>query len=131
MAKQCPVVHFELPAKDRDRMADFYTRVFGWKADKLGEDMGNYVTVSTTETDDNGMVKTPGTINGGLYPERPGMENHPSVVIGVEDIKQAVLDIQKSGGKVLGEPVMIPGIGMYVSFTDTEGNTLSVLQPGM
>ena len=28
-----PVVHFEMPAEDRKRMADFYTRVFGWKTE--------------------------------------------------------------------------------------------------
>ena len=37
-----PVVHFEMPAEDRKRMADFYTKVFGWKIQQLGEDMGNY-----------------------------------------------------------------------------------------
>ena len=25
------VVHFEMPAEDQKRMADFYTKVFGWK----------------------------------------------------------------------------------------------------
>jgi predicted enzyme related to lactoylglutathione lyase len=43
-----PVVHFEMPAEDRKRMADFYTKVFGWKTEQLGEDMGNYVLVTTT-----------------------------------------------------------------------------------
>jgi hypothetical protein len=41
-----PVVHFEMPAEDRKRMADFYTKVFGWKTQQLGEDMGNYVLIS-------------------------------------------------------------------------------------
>jgi hypothetical protein len=27
-----PVVHFELPAEDRERMAAFYTSAFGWQA---------------------------------------------------------------------------------------------------
>ena len=26
-----PVVHFEMPAEDKNRMADFYTKAFGWK----------------------------------------------------------------------------------------------------
>jgi hypothetical protein len=30
---------------------------------------------------------------------------------------------------VLGEPMEIAGIGMYVSFMDTEGNRVSMLQP--
>jgi hypothetical protein len=36
-----PVVHFEMPAEDRNRMADFYTSVFGWQAQLMGEEMGN------------------------------------------------------------------------------------------
>jgi len=30
---------------------------------------------------------------------------------------------------VLGEPMDIPGVGRYVSFTDTEGNRVSMLKP--
>ena len=32
--------------------------------------------------------------------------------------------ITEAGGKVLGEPVEIPGIGSYVSFIDTENNLI-------
>jgi len=55
----------------------------------------------------------------------------PSVVIAVDDIKKAMVKVTDAGGKVLGEPVDIPGIGQYVSFTDTEGNRVSLLQPSM
>ena len=34
-----------------------------------------------------------------------------------------------AGGKVLGEPMEIPGVGQYVSIIDTEGNRISMLQP--
>jgi uncharacterized protein len=132
MKKMSPVVHFELPAADRMRMAKFYTKVFGWQTEMLGEDMGNYVTASTTSTDANGRPSTPGAINGGFYPvsaDEPAQ--YPSVVIAVDDIKVAAADVAKSGGTVLGEPVMIPGVGLYVSFMDTEGNRLSILQPSM
>jgi uncharacterized protein len=37
----------------------------------------------------------------------------------------------KAGGKVLCKPMLIPGIGTYASFVDTEGNRLSMLQPIM
>jgi predicted enzyme related to lactoylglutathione lyase len=43
-----PVVHFEMPAEDRNQMADFYEQAFGWKTKKLGEDTGNYVLATTT-----------------------------------------------------------------------------------
>ena len=37
--------------------------------------------------------------------------------------------VTKAGGKVLGEPMAIPGVGQYVAFFDTEGNRLGMLQP--
>ena len=37
--------------------------------------------------------------------------------------------VAEAGGKVLGEPLEIPGVGQYVSFSDTEGNRVSMLQP--
>lgn len=130
MAKKNPVVHFEMAAKDGKRMAEFYTKAFGWEALHLGPDMGNYIVVHTAETDDKGMVQTPGTINGGFYQqlEDPNL-NYPSVVIAVDDIRESMEKIRNAGGKLLGEPVPIPGIGDYVSFIDTEGNRCSILQP--
>jgi predicted enzyme related to lactoylglutathione lyase len=37
--------------------------------------------------------------------------------------------VKAAGGTVLGEPMDIPGIGSYVSFLDTEGNRVSMLEP--
>jgi predicted enzyme related to lactoylglutathione lyase len=128
--KMNPVVHFEMPAEDRKRMAGFYAGVFGWKTELLGEDMGNYVLASTTETDEEGRPKTPGAINGGFFPKSDDMPaQYPSVVIAVDNIKEHMKKVEKAGGKVLGEPMDIPGVGLYVSFMDTEGNRVSMLQP--
>lgn len=131
MTKMDPVVHFEMPAEDRKRIADFYTNAFGWQTQMLGEEMGNYVTVYTTETDENGRPKTQGVINGGFYPKTEASPQYPSLVIAVDDIRGSMKKISKAGGKVLGEPAEIPGIGLYVSFLDTEGNRASILQPFM
>ena len=124
-----PVVHFEMPAEDRNRMADFYANAFGWKTQQLGEDMGNYVLATTTDSDEKGPKK-PGAINGGFFQktdDKPAQ--YPSVVIAVDNIKEHMMKVEKSGGKVLGEPSDIPGVGLYVSFFDTEGNRVGMLQP--
>src|SRR5688500_12335213 len=83
--KSDPVVHFEMPYKDHERVMNFYSKAFGWQMKKLGEDMGDYVLAGTTELDENMMVKTPGNINGGFY--KPDDLNHgiPSVVSSVEN----------------------------------------------
>jgi predicted enzyme related to lactoylglutathione lyase len=124
-----PVVHFEMPYDNQTRMAKFYESAFGWQMQLLGEDMGNYVVATTTDTKDS-RPTTPGTINGGFFPKKPDWPaQHPSVVIAVDDVKQAMAKVTKAGGKVLGEPMEIPGVGQYVSFVDTEGNRVSMLQP--
>lgn len=131
MKRKNPVVHFELPASDNKQLADFYSTAFGWEANFLGEEMGNYVTVSTSETDQNGMLTRPGAINGGIFPKGQGASNCPSLVIAVDDIHEHIGIVNKAGGSVLGEPTDIPGVGMFVSFRDPSGNICSILQPSM
>ncbi len=131
MSKMDPVVHFEMPAEDRNRMAKFYTKAFGWKTEMLGAEMGDYVLVTTTEIDEKtGRPKNPGAINGGFYVKREDMPaQYPSVVIAVDDIKESMKKVTQAGGEVLGEPMEIPDVGQYVSFLDTEGNRVGMLQP--
>jgi uncharacterized protein len=124
------VVHFEMPYDDRERMARFYESAFGWQTQMLGPEMGNYVVATTTERDENRMPKEPGAINGGFYGRQPGApDQYPSVVIAITDVKEAIERVSAAGGKILGEPMEIPGVGNYVSFRDTEGNRVGMLQP--
>lgn len=124
-----PVVHFEMPYDNGARMAKFYESAFGWQTRMLGEDMGNYVLATTTETDESGPKK-PGAINGGFFPKKPDWPaQYPSIVVSVDDIEESIKKVMDAGGKVLGEPMEIPGVGQYVSFIDTEGNRVSMLQP--
>jgi predicted enzyme related to lactoylglutathione lyase len=138
--KKNPVVHFEMGYNNKERMVGFYTTVFGWDAKQMGPEMGNYVVVQTTETDEKGMVKTPGTINGGFYQKIEDPLSHaPSIVISVDDIAQKMKEVETRGGKILGamdekgtnsmEPQMIPGVGLWISAMDTEGNRFSILEP--
>jgi hypothetical protein len=129
MSKMSSVVHFEMPYDDRERMAKFYQNAFGWQTRMLGQEMGNYVLATTTESDESGPKK-PGAINGGFFPKKPDWPaQHPSVVIAVDDIQAAMTNVAKAGGKVEGEPLTIPGVREYVAFFDTEGNRVSMLQP--
>ena len=51
-------------------------------------------------------------------------------MIRVGDIQESMKAIIENGGEVLGELHTIPGFD-YVSFLDTEGNKLSLMQPKM
>ncbi len=132
--KTNPVVHFEMPAEDKARMMKFYEDAFGWKSQQLGPEMGNYVVVTTAETDENRMVKNPGQINGGFY-DKTKPDQMTRVTIAVDNIEEAMKRVTAAGGKVLGgmqvagKPDDIPGVGLYAGFIDTEGNHASMLQP--
>ncbi len=125
---------------DRERMKKFYQSAFGWKMQQLGPEMGGYVVAQTGETDDKGMIKTPGMINGGFYQKSEDpLTQAPSVVVAVQDIKAAIEAVKASGGAILGsrnesggltmEPTMIPSVGLWISVQDTEKNRISLLQP--
>jgi predicted enzyme related to lactoylglutathione lyase len=128
-----PVVHFELPFDNRDRITRFYESAFGWQLQKFGEEMGNYVLATTAMPGTD--IKAPeaavrGAINGGFYERKADWPaQYPSVVVAVDDIRAAMKKVTAAGGEVLGEPMPIPGVGDYVSFFDTERNRLSMLQP--
>ena len=135
-----PVVHFEMGYNDRARMVKFYETAFGWKTQRMGPEMGNYVVAQTADTDENGMVQTKGAINGGFYQKTDDpVSQAPSVVVSVADIKAAMKAVKDAGGKILGskdqkgqhtlEPQTIPGVGLWISAMDTEGNRFSILQP--
>jgi predicted enzyme related to lactoylglutathione lyase len=126
--KKNPVVHFEMPYENHERLSKFYSSAFGWEMHKMGPEMGDYVLAGTTETDENQMVKTPGTINGGFFAKSPDVPPYPSVVISVDDVNESMKKIKDAGGKIIGEPQEIPGIGHWVVFTDSEGNRVSIIQ---
>ncbi len=123
------VVHFEMPVENQERMSAFYSGVFGWKMQSFGPEMGNYTTAQTGEVDENRMLKEQGRINGGFFPKEGNPAQHPMVTIAVENIEASMKKITEAGGTVSGGPLEIPDIGKYVTFVDTEGNRVSMLQP--
>ena len=121
------VVHFQMPYDNKDRMAKFYETVFGWHNQFLGPEMGEYVLATTTESCADGTPKRPGAINGGFFANPPERQ-HTSIVIEVSDISESMLKVTASGGKVLCDPMEIPGVGKMASFKDTEGNQVTMMQ---
>jgi predicted enzyme related to lactoylglutathione lyase len=131
--KMNPVIHFEMPAKDMERVRKFYESAFGWQTTQLGPEMGNFVLAYTTETDENRVPKKIGAINGGFF-EKTEPDQHTKVTILVDDIREAMKKIEAAGGKVLGgsqkpgEPYELPGVGLFATFIDTEGNVASIYE---
>jgi predicted enzyme related to lactoylglutathione lyase len=123
-----PVVHFEMPASDNKRAKKFYEKAFKWKMEQLGPEMGNYLLATTSPVDKKGMHKRKGAINGGFF-KKGKSGTVPHLVIAISSIENQMKIVRKSGGKVLGKPMEIPGIGIFVMFKDSEGNRVGLLQP--
>ena len=129
MTKQNPVVHFEMPAKDKKRVAEFYSKVFGWNMIQLDKNMSNYLIAQTAETDQNRMVKTPGAINGGFFDYKDDDLNRvPHLVISVNNLDESMKLVKEAGGKIEGKKMIIEGVGSYASFRDSEDNVVGMLQ---
>ena len=128
-----PVIHFQMPSEDNKRVANFYAQAFGWESKELGPQMGDYMLVNTTKSDERDWSLTPGAINGGFY-KKVKPENGTGIVIEVDDIHESMKKVTEAGGKVLGgmqsptEPDDMPGVGFFVSILDTEGNNVGLMQ---
>jgi uncharacterized protein len=127
-SKMDPVIHFEMPAEDSERARTFYEDAFGWHTTPLGPEMGDFVLAFTTETDDKTRIpRKRGAINGGLY-KRAEPNQSVKLTILVDDIREAIKKVEAAGGKVLAEPVEMPGVGLFADFRDTEGNIATINQ---
>jgi predicted enzyme related to lactoylglutathione lyase len=128
--KSDPVVHFEMPAKDRERVKTFYENVFGWQMQILGPEMGNYILAGTSPVDEKQMHLEKGAINGGFFDYKDDELNRaPHIVISVDDLDESIKAVKEAGGEIKTDKMDIQGIGIYVSFRDTEGNIVGMLQP--
>ena len=119
------VVHFEIPADDLSRAKKFYGTVFGWRADEVPE--MEYVMIGTTESDENGMPKEPGAINGGML-KRQDPVRHPVVTIDVENMDDALAKVKMNGGQIVREKLPVGEMGFAAYFKDPEGNVIGLWQ---
>jgi len=119
------IVHFEIPADNTKRASEFYNKAFGWTLNAMPE--FDYIMIGTTESDENGMPKNPGSINGGMA-KRGGPVEHIVVTIAVDDIDKALQNVEKLGGKRMVGKTPIGEMGFTAYFKDTEGNTVGLFQ---
>jgi predicted enzyme related to lactoylglutathione lyase len=119
------VVHFEIPADDLSRAKKFYSTVFGWRMNEMPE--MEYVMVGTTESDENGMPRQLGAINGGMLKRQDPVRN-PVVTIDVESIDDALASVKKNGGRVVREKLAVGDMGFTAYFSDSEGNVIGLWQ---
>jgi len=121
-----PVAHFEIPGDNPAELAQFYSRLFDWKIEKMPGDW-DYWFITTVATDENGMPTEPGGINGGLY-ARQAPEQKPLNYVSVPNVDQYVARAAELGATVAMGKSPVPGMGWFAQLLDPDGNTFAVWQ---
>jgi predicted enzyme related to lactoylglutathione lyase len=118
------IIHFEIPANDVEKLKKFYSALFGWKIEKLGN--MEYYGVTTVPTDEKGNLLRPG-VNGGLYKkEQP--QQQPVNYIYVESVDEYSKKVADLGGKIIVTKTEVPGMGWFALAQDPEGNTFGIFE---
>jgi predicted enzyme related to lactoylglutathione lyase len=120
------VVHFEIPADDKERANGFYQSAFGWNLSPM-QGMDYTIAITTPSDQQTGMPSAPGAINGALFPRTDNLRT-PIITIDVEDMDAALAQVESAGGSVAQAKDAVPGMGYYAYFKDTEGNIMGLWQ---
>jgi predicted enzyme related to lactoylglutathione lyase len=87
----------------------------------------NYHLISTVATDEKGMPKEVGAINGGMY-KREIKNDFPVIVINVSSLDESLKKVESAGGKIIMPKQQVGDMGLYARVTDTEGNVIGIWQ---
>ncbi len=114
------IVHFELPFDDAERANKFYADVFGWKSSTWDGPEEYYLQ-------DTGGDDEPYGIGGALIARASAVNfGGTLVVINVDDLDAYVAKVTAAGCEIVTERTVIPGVGWFANFRDTEGNVVGM-----
>ena len=112
-------VHFEILAKEPEKMTAFYSKVFDWKVTTWEGPMSYWLLTT-------GPEGTPGIDGAIMHREF----DQPVInTIAVDSLEQSLTRVEALGGKKVSGPNDIPGIGRHAYCADPEGNLFGILQP--
>ena len=114
------IVHIELPFDDADRANKFYGDVFGWTYRKWDGPVEYYLQETGGDDEPYGI--------GGALIARGSAVNFGGtlVVIGVDDLDAYVAKVTAAGCEIVTPRTVIPGVGWFANFRDTEGNVVGM-----
>lgn len=107
------ICSFEMYAADGGATARFFGDLFGWR---------------TIETMPHYLGFDPGAGVGGVFqshtPALPAL-----AYIYATDVAAKIAEIEAGGGRRLGDPMPLPGLGCFGYFTDPSGTSMGLIGP--
>lgn len=114
-------IWIDLASSDVDRAIDFYGQVFGWTAERGGEETGGYVNFFLDGKSVGGMMKNDGSF---------GFPDGWSIYLHSADAQATAEATVASGGQVLMDAMDVMDFGRMAVLADSTGAVISVWQPG-
>ena len=110
----------DLSSSDAQASRDFYTGLFGWKADVNPDPQyGGYAMAKLGDHDVAGIGPT----------QNPGQPTAWNVYIGTDDADGLAARVQAAGGTVVAAPFDVGDQGRMAVFQDPSGAYISAWQP--
>jgi uncharacterized protein len=108
----------DIGTPDPAAAVSFYSALFGWESQDMGEETGHYTIVSKGG-------KQVAAISGAQDPGPPRWTTY----INVDDIDAVATKAEAAGGKVIVAPMDVMTAGRMAVFSDTTGATVAAWQP--
>src|SRR5262245_6847001 len=117
-----PVVHFEIVAKDVQRLQSYYGDLFGWEIDARNP-VGYGIVQREGNTNADGVG-----IGGGISGGPEGYDGHVTFYVEVPDVEGALAKAESLGGtRMMGPDQPMEGVEIGL-FNDPEGNVVGVVK---
>ena len=109
------IAHIEIPVKDTDRSADFYSKLFGWDFRPFGR---GYYLYNTHKGFTVGLRKADNIASG----------DTTIFHLRIKDIENYLTKAKELGGDVYRGKTIIPAMGHYALIKDIDGNVVGLFQ---
>jgi predicted enzyme related to lactoylglutathione lyase len=113
-----PVMRWQIISPSADRLAEFYTRLFGWEASR--ENLLRYAMIDT------GSERG---IPGGIWPAPPEAPSFVQLFVEVDDCRAYVDKAEGLGAATLVAPQALPDGDVMAILKDPCGVSFGVFQP--
>lgn len=117
-----PVVHFEVIARDGEKLRGYYSGLFGWEIDA-----DNPMGYGIVPRDGNLNADGAG-IGGGVGQGPEGYDGHVTFYVEVPDVEEALAKAESLGGtRMMGPETVMDRIELGL-FNDPEGHLIGVVK---
>jgi len=106
------IVHFEIPAENVEKMRKFYSRLFGWKIERVAGPIEYYLIETAPE----------GKGVGGGMTKKEDLSQQPMNYYLVESVDEYSRKVEELGGEIIMPKQTVPGMGHFAVAIDPERN---------